>query len=112
MQAKSCISSLELSRHLVLNYDTEWLLHNKILKAMSDYDDPCILWGKIQMDDACLGGERPGGSSGRGSEYKIPIVADISLNESGHLIHAKITLVTGFSSEAVGSWAMAPLDPG
>ena len=110
-QAKTGISSLELSRHLDVNYDTAWLLHNKILKAMSDRDDAYVLRGKIQMDDAYLGGERPGGKAGRGSENKIPIIAAISLNESGHPIHAKITPVIGFSSEAVGSWAMAHLDP-
>jgi len=110
-QAKTGISSLELSRHLDVNYDTAWLLHNKILKAMSDRDDAYALRGKIQMDDASLGGERPGGKAGRGSENKIPIIAAISLNESGHPIHAKITPVIGFSSEAVGSWAMAHLDP-
>ena len=109
-QAKTGISSLELSRHLDVNYDTAWLLHNKILKAMSDRDDAYVLRGKIQMDDAYLGGERPGGKAGRGSENKIPIIAAISLNESGHPIHAKITPVIGFSSEAVGSWAMAHLD--
>ena len=94
-----------------MNYDTAWLLHNKILKAMSDRDDAYILRGKIQIDDAYLGGERPGSKAGRGSENKIPIIAAISLNESGHPIHAKITPVIGFSSEAVGSWAMAHLDP-
>ena len=31
-QAKTGISSLELSRHLDVNYDTAWLLHNKILR--------------------------------------------------------------------------------
>ena len=38
-QAKTGISSLELSRHLDVNYDTAWLLHNKILRAMSDRVD-------------------------------------------------------------------------
>ena len=110
-QAKIGISSLELSCHLDVNYDTAWLLHNKVLKAMSDRDDAYVLRGKIQMDDAYLGGERPGGKAGRGSENKVPIIAAVSLNESGHPIHAKITPVIGFSSEAVGSWAMAHLDP-
>jgi transposase-like protein len=110
-QAKIGISSLELSRHLDVNYDTAWLLHNKVLKAMSDRDDAYVLRGKIQMDDAYLGGERPGGKAGRGSENKVPIIAAVSLNESGHPIHAQITPVIGFSSEAVGSWAMAHLDP-
>ena len=35
-QAKTGISSLELSRHLGVNYDTAWMLHNKILRAMAE----------------------------------------------------------------------------
>jgi len=111
-QAKTGISSLELSRHLGVNYDTAWLLHNKILRAMSDREEAYLLRGKIQMDDAYLGGERPGGKAGRGSENKIPIVAAVSLNEAGHPIHAKITAVAGFSSEVIGNWAAQHLAPG
>ena len=111
-QAKTGISSLELSRHLGVKYDTAWLLHNKILRAMSEREAAYVLRGKIQMDDAYLGGERPGGKSGRGSENKIPIVAAVSLSETGHPIHAKITLVAGFSSEAVGAWARENQAPG
>jgi len=33
--------------------------------------------GKILMNDAYLGGERPGGKAGRGSENKIQIVAAV-----------------------------------
>lgn len=46
-------------------------------------EETYVLRGKIQMDDAYLGGERPGGRAGRGSENKIPIVAAVSLNEAG-----------------------------
>jgi len=111
-QAKTGISSLELSRHLGVKYNTAWLLHNKILRAMSEREDAYMLRGKIQMDDAYLGGERPGGKAGRGSENKIPIVAAVSLSEAGHPIHAKITPVAGFSSEALGAWARENLAPG
>lgn len=111
-QAKTGISSLELSRHLGVKYDTAWLLHNKILRAMSEREESYILRGKIQLDDAYLGGERPGGKAGRGSENKIPIVAAVSLNEAGHPIHAKITPVLGFSSEAIAAWAAQNLAPG
>ena len=38
-QAKTGISSLELSRHLGVNYDTAWLLHNKILRAMTEREE-------------------------------------------------------------------------
>lgn len=111
-QAKTGISSLELSRHLGVNYDTAWLLHNKILRAMSDRDDAYVLRGKIQIDDAYLGGERLGGKAGRGSENKIPIVAAVSVNEAGRTVHAKITPVAGFSSEAIATWARDHLAPG
>ena len=83
-QAKTGISSLELSRHLGVNYDTAWLLHNKILRAITEREEAYLLRGKIQMDDSYLGGELPGGKPGRGSENKIPIVAAVSLNEAGH----------------------------
>jgi len=53
-QAKTGISSLELSRHLGVNYDTAWLLHNKIMRAMSEREESYVLLGKIQMDDAYL----------------------------------------------------------
>jgi len=110
-QAKTGISSLELSRHLGVKYDTAWLLHNKILRAMSEREESYILRGKIQLDDAYLGGERPGGKAGRGSENKIPIVAAVSLNKAGHPIHAKIAPVLGFSSEAIAAWAAQNLAP-
>jgi hypothetical protein len=34
----------------------------------------------ILIDDAYLGGQRPGGKAGRGSENKISIVAAVSFN--------------------------------
>jgi hypothetical protein len=37
-----------------VNYDTAWLLHNKIMKAMSEREESYVLMGKIQMDDAYL----------------------------------------------------------
>jgi transposase-like protein len=111
-QAKTGISSLELSRHLGVKYDTAWLLHNKILRAMADREEAYLLRGKIQIDDSYLGGELPGGKAGRGSENKTPIVAAVSLNEAGHPIHARITAVSGFSSEAIADWSKQHLAPG
>jgi transposase-like protein len=45
-QAKTGISSLELSRHLGVNYDTAWLLHNKVLRAMADREEAYLPAGK------------------------------------------------------------------
>jgi len=54
-QAKTGISSLELSRHLGVKYDTAWLRHNKILRAMADREEAYLLRGKIQINDTYLG---------------------------------------------------------
>jgi hypothetical protein len=104
-QAKTSISSLQLSRQLGVAYNTAWMLHSKILRAMSERNDCYVLQGKVQMDDPYFGGELSGGKAGRGSENKVPIVAAISLNPAGHPIHAKISPVAGFTSEAIADWA-------
>lgn len=75
-------------------------------------EESCLLRGKIQMDDSYLGRELPGGKAGRGSENMIPIVPAVSLNEAGHPIHARITSVSGFCSEAIAEWAKRHLMPG
>ena len=73
------------------------MLHSKIMPAMSEGDGCYMLQGKVQLDDACFGGERPGGQAGRGSENKVPIVAAISLNAEGQPIHAKVSPIAGFT---------------
>ncbi len=88
-QAKNGISSLELSRSLGVNYDTAWLLQSKIMRAMTEREETYVLKGNVQIDDAYLGGERPGGKAGRGSENKVPIVAAVSLNQAGNPIHGR-----------------------
>ena len=89
-QAKTGTSSLELSRRLGVNYDTAWLLHNKILWAMQERDSQYPLQGIIHNDDAYFGGELSGGKAGRGSENKIPFVAAVELNNEGRSIHLKM----------------------
>jgi hypothetical protein len=111
-QARAGISSLELSCQLGVDYDTVWLLHTEILRAMAEPEEGYLLRAKIQMDDSCHGGERPGDKPGRGSENKFPIVAAVSLNEAGDPIHARITAVSGFSSGAIADWAKPHLAPG
>jgi hypothetical protein len=110
--AKTGISSLDLSRHLRVQYDTAWLLHTKILLAKTEWQDAYLARGKIQMDDAYLGGEVSGGNPGRGSENKIPTAGADSLNEAGHPSHARITVLSGFRSEAILDWAKRYPAPG
>ena len=108
-QAKTGISSLALMRHLGVSYPTAWLLHQKINRAMAERDAAHRLGGTVQLDDAYLGGERTGGKAGRGSENKVPFVAAVSLSEQGHPLYLKLSLVSGFTLEAVDKWAKANL---
>jgi hypothetical protein len=59
--AKTGISSLYLMGTLSVNYRTAWLLHNKIMQAMSEREKFYGLRGKVQLDHAYLGGEHNGG---------------------------------------------------
>ena len=71
-----------------------------------------MLDGQLQVDDACLGGERTDGKAWRGSENKVPFVAAVSFNDEGHPLRAKLTRVPGFTLTAIAGWAKSNLAPG
>jgi hypothetical protein len=111
-QAKTGLSALALKRQIGVSYPTAWLMHHKIMTAMAAQDAMHLLSGTVQVDDAYLGGERAGGKPGRGSENKVPFVAAVSLNAKGNPVYAKLTPVSGFTSEAISQWAQSNLTPG
>jgi hypothetical protein len=111
-QAKTGLSALALKRQLGVSYPTAWLIHHKLMQAMAEREDRYLLKGKVQVDDAYLGGERSGGKVGRGSENKVPFVAAVSLSEDGHPLRARLTPVSGFTLKAVTAWAKDHLAPG
>ena len=59
-------------RHWGVGYKTAWKLLHKLMQVMSEREEPRQLDGRVEIDDAYLGGELPGGKSGRGSENKVP----------------------------------------
>jgi transposase-like protein len=110
-QAKTGLSSLALKRHLGVSYPTAWALQHKINHAMALREGRHQLAGTVQLDDAYLGGEHPGGKPGRGSENKTPFVAAVSLNDKGRPQFLKLNRVSGFTIEAIKGWAKANLAP-
>lgn len=82
-QSKNNVAALELMRHLGVCYKTAWLMKHKLMEVMRVREDPRQLEGRVEIDDAYLGGERTGGKVGRGSENKVPFVAAVQTTSDG-----------------------------
>jgi hypothetical protein len=87
-QAKNNVAALELRRQLGVSYPTAWLLKHKLMEAMRQREQDRQLSGRVEVDDAYLGGERSGGKPGRGSENKVPFVIALQTVQGGapHLL--------------------------
>lgn len=81
-QAKNNVSALELSRALGVSYTSAWLVKHKLMQAMWVREADRRLDGRVEMDDAYLGGERPG-TPGRGSLNKVAMVAAVQTDAMG-----------------------------
>lgn len=110
-QDKTGLSALALMRHLGTSYRTAWLIQHKLMRTMAVRDSEQPLTGLIEVDDAYLGGERPG-VGGRGSPNKVPFVAAVSTNDEGHPMRVKLSQVAGFTCQAITAWARVNLVPG
>jgi transposase-like protein len=64
-QGKGGISSVELGRRLGVKQGTAWLMKHKLMRAMASREaaEP-KLSGRVEIDDAYLGGERPASAAG------------------------------------------------
>src|SRR5260221_6523641 len=74
-QSKGGISSIELGRRLGITQTTAWKIKHKLMQVMMERDATKRLTGRIEVDDAYLGGERNAGKRGRGSPGKTPGLA-------------------------------------
>jgi hypothetical protein len=107
-QAKNNVSALELKRHLGVCYRTAWRLKHKLQEAMRLDEAPRKLSGRVEVDDAYLGGERSGGKPGRGSENKVPFVAAVQTTEGGRPIYAVLS-PRPFTAEAFSDFMQRSL---
>lgn len=103
-QAKNNVSALELKRHLGVSYPTAWLLKHKIMQVMMLREADRQLTGRVEIDDAYLGGEVQGGKAGRGSPNKVPFVAAVQTTESGQAIFMCLSQ-RPFTKESIQAFA-------
>ncbi len=102
-QAKNNVSALELKRHLGVRYKTAWLMKHKLLQVMAEREDRRMLDGRVEVDDAYLGGERPG-RRGRGSENKVSFVVAVQTADDGRPMLTRMNRIA-FTKDAVTDWA-------
>ena len=112
-QAKNGVSSIELGRRLGVRQQTAWLMKHKLMRAMGAREAAKPrLSGRVEVDDAYLGGERPGGKRGRGAAGKTPVVAAVETTPERKPRRLRLTVVKGFRKKEVEKIAKRDLAPG
>ncbi len=110
-QSKQGISSLELGRRLGVTQTTAWKLKHKLAQVMMERDASQRLVGRVEIDDAYLGGERSGGKRGRGAPGKTPFVAAVETTPEGKPVRLKLRRLSRFFNRAISGFAIRSLDP-
>ena len=112
-QSKGSISTLELSRQLDLKWDSAWLMRQKLGTVMLEDEAARKLDGRVEMDDAVLGGEKgelEGGKRGRKGPNKIPFVIAVATTDEGRpqRLLLEVAEHTGEDIERVARAHLAP----
>lgn len=112
-QSKGGISSVELARRLGVRQPTAWLMKHKLMRAMAvrEAEKP-QLSGRVEVDDAYLGGARSGGKRGRGAAGKTPFVAAVETTAERKPKRLRLSVVKGFRKKEVAKLAKRDLAPG
>lgn len=113
-QSKNSISTLELARQLGVRPDTATLMRHKLMSVMAEREAGRKLVGRVEMDDAVLGGEKrelDGGKRGRGGPNKTPFVIAVETSEEGRPWHLLLHVVESHDGKSIATMAKAHLAP-
>ena len=101
-QSKGGMSSVELARRLGTRQPTAWLIKHKLMAAMAAREaEKPKLAGRVEVDDAYLGGARSGGKRGRGAAGKTPFVAAVETTAERKPRRLRLTVVRGFRKQEI-----------
>ncbi len=110
-QPKNSVSALELKRILGVNYKAAWRLKHKLMQVMDEREATRVMKGRVEVDDAYLGGVRHG-KVGRGAAGKVPFVIAVQTNDDEHRPwYVRLDPLSGFTKKALVQWAETALDP-
>ena len=102
--AKNGVSSVELARRLSVKQPTAWTMKHKIMAVMAHREGEAPLSGRVEMDDAYLGGKRSG-KRGRGAAGKTPFAAAVSTTAEGRPRRVKLVPVRAFRKREIARGA-------
>jgi len=111
-QTKQGISSIELGRRLGTTQTTAWQIKTKLAEVMRTAGEDNKLDGRIEMDDAYLGGARSGGKTGRGSPGKKPIIVAVQTDDRGRPRRIKLRRIARFKRARIKSLTKRIITPG
>ena len=105
-QHKNAISALALKRQLGVSYKTAWRLLHKLMQTMGLRDASYRLQGRVEIDDAYLGGERAGSiHGGRKAANKTAFIAAVQTRPDGRPLYMHLTPVADFTNQDIRQWA-------
>jgi transposase-like protein len=113
-QSKNSISTLEMARQLGVRPDTASLMRHKLMSVMADREASRKLDGRVEMDDAVMGGQKgllDGGKQGRGGPNKTPFVAAVATSDDGHPLRLLLHVVKAHDGPSIEAMAKARLEP-
>ena len=88
-------------------------MKHKLMAAMEQRDaGKPRLAGRVEIDDAYLGGQRSGGKRGRGAAGKTPFVAAVETTAERKPRRLKLTVVKGFRKKEIAALAKRDLAAG
>ena len=98
---KNGASAIGLQQVLGLkSYKTAWTWLHKIRKAMV-HPNRLKLTGKVEVDEAYIGGEERGGSTGRGTSNKVLVAVAVELLDGGKVGRSRISIVPDASGDSL-----------
>ena len=84
------------------------------MSVMAEHDAETKLDGRVEVDDAVLGGVRgelDGGKRGRGGPNKTPFVVAVATNDQGHPLRLLLHVVKTHDGDAIEAMAKAHFAP-
>jgi transposase-like protein len=112
-QDKKGCSAMLLSKEIDVSYPTAWLMAHKIRQAMNKNNQPFMLQGVVELDDACLGGMRQGisGRPREGDPKLTPLLAAVEVLPDGKPGRAALRPVRSFRMPWINEFVGHCLSP-